>query len=130
MGAQDVEAVRRFYSSWTSSDLSGMLAVSDPAIEAVPVLGLLYKRRNYRGHDGISQWYDEVRDLWERFEVHVERALEVDGAVIAFLHLIAHQGNRSSDAHIGVVCTLRDHRILSIVGRDADEMAEEMAPGA
>ena len=130
MTQEDVEAVRRFYASWTNSDLSGMLEVADPAIEAVPVLGLLYKRRNYRGHEGISQWYEEVRDLWERFESIVERTAEVDGAVIAFLHLIAHQGGRSSDARIAVICKMRNHRIVEITGRDADELAEELPPGA
>jgi ketosteroid isomerase-like protein len=126
MARQDVEAVRRFYSSWTNSDLAGMLEVADPAIDAVPVLGLLYKRRNYRGHDGITQWFEEVKDLWEGFEVHVERTAEVDQGVIAQLHLIAHQGGRSSDARIGVLCRFRDHKILSITGRDAEEMFEEM----
>jgi ketosteroid isomerase-like protein len=126
MARQDVEAVRRFYSSWTNSDLAGMLEVADPAIDAVPVLGLPFKRRNYRGHSGISQWYDEVKDLWEGFEIHVERADEVDGGVIAILHLVAHQGGRSSDARIGVLCKLRDHRIVSITGRDAEEMAEQL----
>ena len=103
-----------------------MLEVADPAIDAVPVLGLLYKRRNYRGHDGISQWFEEVKDLWEGFEVHVERTAEVDGGVVAILHLIAHQGGRSSDARIGVLCRLRNHKIFSITGRDADEMIEEL----
>ena len=130
MAAQDVEAVRRFYASWTNADLPAMLEVADPAIDADPVLGLLFKRRNYRGHDGISQWFDEVRDLWEGFEVNVEGTAEVDGAVVAFLHLVAHQGGRSSDARIGVICQMRDHRILSITGKDAEEIAEELPPGA
>jgi ketosteroid isomerase-like protein len=130
MAAQDVDAVRRFYSSWTNADLPGMLEVADPATDAVPVLGLLYKRRNYRGHEGISQWFEEVGDLWEGFEVHVERTAEIDGAVVAFLHLIAHQGVRSSDARIGVICRMRDHKIVSISGRAADEIAEELPPGA
>ena len=126
MARQDVEAVERFYSSWTNSDLAGMLEVADPAIDAVPVLGLLFKRRNYRGHGGITQWYDEVKDLWERFDLIVERTAEVDDGVIAELHLVAHQGDRSSDARIGVLCKMRNHKIVSITGRDADEMFEEL----
>lgn len=81
-------------------------------------------------HDGISQWFEEVKDLWEGFEVHVERTAEIDGAVVAFLHLVAHQGGRASDARIGVICRMRDHKIVSITGRDADEIAEEMPGGA
>src|ERR671917_95816 len=100
MARQDVDAVRRFYSSWTNSDLAGMLEVADPAIDAVPVLGLL-----------------------------VKRTAEVDGGVIAELHLVAHQGGRSSDARIGVLCKMRNHKIVSITGRDADEMFEELEAG-
>jgi hypothetical protein len=106
-----------------------MLEVADPAIGAVPVLGLLYKRRNYRGHEGISQWFEEVQDLWERFEVHVERTAEIDGGVVAFLHLIAHQGGRASDARVGVICKMRDHRFSRSPG-DADEITEELPRGA
>jgi ketosteroid isomerase-like protein len=123
---RDVEAVRRFYAAWTASDLPAMLALADPEIEAQPVLGLLYKRPSYRGHRGITQWFEEVVDLWDDFDPQVEDAREVDGAVVAFLRLVAHTGNRTSDARIAVVCHVRDGKIIAIRGRDRDEVAEEL----
>jgi ketosteroid isomerase-like protein len=126
MAQRDVDAVRRFYAAWTASDLPAMLALSDPDIEAQPVLGLLYKRPSYRGHPGITQWFEEVVDLWDDFEPQVEDAREVDGSVVAFLRLIAHTGGRTSDARIAVVCKVDDGRIVSIRGRDRDELAEEL----
>ena len=126
MAQRDVDAVRRFYAAWTASDLPAMLALSDPDIEAQPVLGLLYKRPSYRGHPGITQWFEEVVDLWDDFEPQVEDAREVDGSVVAFLRLIAHTGGRTSDARIAVVCKLSDGKIVSIRGRDRDELAEEL----
>ena len=125
MGEADVEAVRRFYAAWTAGDLAGMLSEVDPEVEAQPVLGLLYERPSYRGHGGISRWFEEVDDLWDGFEAHVEATHEVDGAVLGFLHLVAHSGDRSSDARIAVIVTFRDGKILSLRGRDREELIEE-----
>ena len=126
MTQQDVESVRRFYAAWSASDLRGMLEVADRNIDAQPVLGLLYGRPSYRGHSGISQWFEEVDDLWDGFDPQVEDAREVDGSVVAFLHLVARTGTRTSDARIAVVCKVDDGKILSIRGRDRDELAEEL----
>ena len=126
MAQTEVEAVRRFYAAWTAGDLPAMLAQVHPNVEAQPVLGLLYERPNYRGHGGISRWFDEVDELWDDFEAHVESTHDVDGAVVAFLRLVAHTRGRQSDAHIAVVCRFRGGKILSLRGRDRDEVIEEL----
>jgi ketosteroid isomerase-like protein len=126
MAKGDVDAVRRFYAAWTAGDLDAMLSEVDPEVEAQPVLGLLYERPSYRGHSGIRRWFDEVNDLWDDFECHVEATHEVDGAVIAFLRLVAHTRGRASDARIAVVCHFRDGKILSFRGRDREEVIEEL----
>jgi ketosteroid isomerase-like protein len=126
MAQAEVEAVRRFYAAWSAGDLPAMLGQVHPHVEAQPVLGLLYERPSYRGHGGISRWFEEVDDLWDDFEAHVESAHERDGAVIAFLRLVAHSGGRESDARIAVVCQFRDGKILSFRGRDREEIAEEL----
>jgi ketosteroid isomerase-like protein len=125
MVEKDVDAVRRFYAAWTDGDLSRMLKEVDPEVEAQPVLGLLYERPSYRGHGGISRWFEEVDDLWDDFEAHVEATHEVDGAVLGFLRLVAYSGGRSSDARIAVIITFRDGKILSFRGRDREEVIEE-----
>jgi ketosteroid isomerase-like protein len=126
MGQREEDAVRRFYAAWTAGDLDAMLAEVDPDVEAEPVLGLLYERPKYRGHGGMTQWFEEVSDLWDRFELLVESTHQIDGAVVGFLHLVAHTGDRSSDAHIAVVCRFRDGKIVSFRGRDRDEVIEEL----
>jgi ketosteroid isomerase-like protein len=130
MGDPDVDAVERFYAAWTAGDLPGMLEQVDPAVEAEPVLGLLYERPTYRGHSGIADWFEEVADLWDDFEARVEATHPVDGGVVALLRLVATTRGRSSDARIAVVCTFRDGRILSFRGRDREELLEELGlPG-
>jgi ketosteroid isomerase-like protein len=126
MAKEDVDAVRRFYAAWTAGDLDAMLAEVDPEVEAQPVLGLLYERPSYKGHSGISRWFEEVDDLWDDFEAHVEATHEGDAAVIAFVRLVAYTRGRASDSRIAVVCRLRDGKILSFRGRDRDEVLEEL----
>jgi ketosteroid isomerase-like protein len=126
MGQQEVDAVRRFYGAWTAGDLEAMLAEVDPDVEAQPVLGLLYERPTYKGHGGISRWFDEVDDLWDDFEAQIEATHEVDGAVVGYLRLVAITRGRESDARIAVICRFRDGKILSIRGRDREELAEEL----
>jgi ketosteroid isomerase-like protein len=123
---EDVDAVRRFYAAWTAGDRDAMLAEVDPEVEAQPVLGLLYERPSYKGHGGISRWFEEVDDLWDAFEAHVEATHAVDGAVIAFVRLVAYTRGRASDSRIAVVCRFRDGKILSFRGRDRDEVIEEL----
>src|SRR4051812_22928737 len=126
MGQPETDAVRRFYAAWSAGDLRAMLVEVDPDVEAEPVLGLLYERPSYKGHGGISRWFEEVEDLWEGFEIQVEATHEVDGAVVGFLHLLATTRGRSSDARIAVICRFREGKILSFRGRDRDEVIEEL----
>jgi ketosteroid isomerase-like protein len=126
MASHEVDAVRRFYAAWTAGDLQAMLAEVDQEVEAQPVLGLLYERPTYRGHSGISRWFEEVDELWDDFDSLVEATHEVDGAVIAFLRLVAYTRGRASDSRIAVVCHFRDGKILTFRGRDREEVIDEL----
>src|ERR1700750_871764 len=126
MANGDVDAVRRFYAAWTPGDLPRMLAEVDPEVEAQPILGLLYERPSYKGHSGISRWFEEVEDLWDDFEAQVEATYAVDAAFIAFIRLVAYTRGRASDSRIAAVCRFRDGKIVSFRGRDRDEVIEEL----
>ena len=125
MPPREVDAVQRFYAAWTAGDLQAMLAEVDPEVEAQPVLGLLYERPTYKGHGGISRWFEEVQELWDGFEINVEATHELDGAVIAFVQLVAYTRGRASDSRIAVICHFRDGKILTFRGRDREEVIEE-----
>jgi ketosteroid isomerase-like protein len=127
MGDAEVEAVREFFAAWTGGDLKTMLDVSHPDIEARPLLGLLYGTSDYRGHAGIGQWFHDARGLGDRFEIHVEDVRNAGEAEVAFVHLIVREQGSAYDARVAVVCRFRDGRIVSLVGRDADEATEALA---
>jgi len=126
MGEPEKDAVRRFYSAWSRGDLDGMLAEADAAFEAHPTLGVLYERSSYHGHDGIRAWFGEVAERWQAFDPAVLELIERDGRVIAFIHLTATRRDQPFDARIAVIHELRDGRIVSLVGRDLWEVAEEL----
>src|SRR4051795_10277715 len=126
MAQEDVDAGRRFYAAWTAGDLEAMLDEGDPEVEAKPVRGLLYERPSYKGPGGVSRWFEEVDDLWDDFEAEVEATYDVDGAVIAFVRLVAYTRGRASDSRIAVVCRFRDGKILSCRGRGRDEGIEDI----
>jgi ketosteroid isomerase-like protein len=126
MPPREVDAVQRFYAAWTAGDLDAMLEEVDPEVEAQPVLGLLYERPSYKGHSGISRWFEEVDELWDDFDANVEAVYQIDGAVIAFVQLVAYTRGRASDSRIAVICRFRDGKILTFRGRDRDEVIEEL----
>ena len=71
----DAAVFRRFHEAWTAGDLQEVLALADPEIVARPVHGWLFSRLEYRGLDGLRQWYEEMTGPWERYEVLVEHKL-------------------------------------------------------
>src|SRR4051812_46150591 len=63
---------RRFHDAWSRGDLDAVRALVDPEIVARPLHGLLFTRMEFRGVDGIADWYSEMTDPWDSFEAVVE----------------------------------------------------------
>jgi ketosteroid isomerase-like protein len=122
------DVVRRFYAAFSERDVPGVLAALDPDVVFEPVLGVLYNQHTYRGHQEIRRWCEEFAAEWDSFDTTVENAIETRGGVVAFVHLVARRGERSLDADIAVECTFSAAgRIISLTGRDAWEVAEELS---
>lgn len=130
MGDARAEAVREFFDAWTDGDLDTMLEVSHPDVQARPLLGFLYGTSDYRGHEGVGRWFHDARNLGDRFEVHVEYVCPAGDAEIAFVRLVVHEQQSAYDARVAMVCRFREGRIVSLVGRDADEATEALQGAA
>jgi ketosteroid isomerase-like protein len=120
------DVIRRFYHAFSQRDLDALLETLDPDVEFEPLLGVLYDRHVFHGHDEIAQWYEQLATEWDAFDGSVQDTLRVGDHVVAFVHLVARRGAQSLDAEIGVECHFRGDRISSFVGRDAWDVAEEL----
>jgi ketosteroid isomerase-like protein len=121
------EVVRRYYAAYGARDLPAMLATLDPAIRFEPVLGVLFREHAYVGYEGITRWWEEFDTTWDAFEIRVVDVVDARDRLVAFLHLVGHRGEDSMEAEIAVECRFEGELISSIVGRDAWEVAAELA---
>jgi ketosteroid isomerase-like protein len=118
---------RRFHEAWSRSDLETVLALVDPDVVARPLHGALFTRSEFHGRDGIVDWYREMTDPWERFEAVVEDVRELPDAVRGVLRVVGYRGDEGFHARVGVVCALRDGRILSLTARNVGDVEREIA---
>ena len=118
--------VRRFYEAWSANDVEGVLATVHPDIEFRPILGILYEREGFRGHAEMAEHVQDLHDRWDDFTAKVELTREAAGGLIAFVCLTGSRDGRSFDAHIAVDVRFRDGLIVSFVGRDIYDTAEEL----
>src|SRR3954451_20346531 len=107
MSTRDVDAFLRFHELWTAGDISAALEYVDADVVAQPLHGIFFSRSEYRGHDGIQDWYHEMTGPWDGYEVTVEDVYETDEGVVGILRLAGHRGEETFHGRVGSVCTLR-----------------------
>jgi ketosteroid isomerase-like protein len=120
---------RRFHEAWSRGDLETVLDCVDREVVARPLHGALFTRMEFRGHDGIAEWYHEMTDPWDRFEAVVEDARDMAGAVKGVLRVVGYRGEQDFHARVGVVCDMRDGRILTLTARNVGDVEDEIAAG-
>jgi ketosteroid isomerase-like protein len=122
MDGTGADVLRCFHEAWTRGDLSEVLSLVDDDIVARPLHGAMFTRMEFRGHDGITDWYHEMTDPWDRFEAIVEDARETPEGAIGVLRVVGYRGEQGFHARVGVVCTMRDGRIATLDARNASEV--------
>jgi uncharacterized protein len=113
MSTDGEDAARGFADAITRVDRDAALAVCHPEVELQSVLGI--SGRNYRGHDGILEYFDDVTSAWEDWTVEVERVEEAaDGRVVIVMTM--HARGRGSGVTLAArtahIWTLSDGRLL------------------
>ena len=126
---KDEEVFQRFHDAWTARDVNTVLELADPDIVIRPVHRLLYTQDEYRGHDGLEQWFEEMTGPWDSFDAVVEEVHRRPEHLVGFVHLIARSGERELDARVASICEVRDGRIVSLIARDIWDVKEELATG-
>ena len=85
MSQENVEIVRRSFTTFTRGDTALFLELLDPDVEWIPLMAAL-EGRVYRGHDGVRQWLKGLLADWESFEAYPEDFCDLGGRVLVFGH--------------------------------------------
>jgi ketosteroid isomerase-like protein len=107
------DAVRGFADAITRADLDAALAVCDPEIEFLSVLGI--SGRRYMGHEGIRQYFEDVASAWDEWRVEVhDLASGADGrvAIEMTMHVRGLGSGAALSEYAGHVWTVRDGKLL------------------
>jgi ketosteroid isomerase-like protein len=126
MAEADRETFRRFHAAWTAGDLDTALDCVDADVVVRPLHGLLFTKMEFRGHDGIREWYHEMTEPYDRFEALVEEVHDNRGGVTGLLTLVGYRGGEGLHARVGVVCEMRDGRIATLTARNAGDVEKEL----
>jgi ketosteroid isomerase-like protein len=126
MTSADLATFRRFHEAWSGGDLETVLDCVERDVVAYPLHGLLFTRMEFRGHEGIREWYHEMTDPFDRFEAVVEEVHEHPRGVAGLLKLVGYRGGEGLHARVGVVCEMRDGRIATLTARNAGDVEAEI----
>ncbi len=85
MSQENVEILNDAFAAISRSDLNGLLSLTDPEVEFHSLIAES-EGRTYRGHDGVREWWEEVKGSLGglRFEAEAIRS-EGDWAVVKVL---------------------------------------------
>jgi ketosteroid isomerase-like protein len=113
MGTADEEPVLGFAAAINRGDLDAALAVCDPEIEFLSVLGI--SGHAYIGHEGIRQYFEDVASAWEEWRVDVHGVTAGPGGRVAIemtMHVRGLGSGAALSEYAGHVWTVRDGKLL------------------
>lgn len=122
MSQENVDLVRRVYEAVGRRDSAAVLSFYDPDIEwDVTRHGwgrLLGVTTVIHGHEGLSRFFLDYYDSWERYEDHVEELIDAGDHVIAVITNRARgrvSGLEVESPHNAGVFTIREGKIVRAV---------------
>ena len=114
MSQENLEIVRRWNTSYNQRDMDALIELTDPSFEFRSVF--LPMESHFRGHEGLSAYFEAVEDAYERFEVIPEDYLDA-GAAVLLLCRIEWRGKGSGaegQAPIAVCAWIKAGRVFHI----------------
>ena len=99
--ADDIVSIRAGYAAWNRGELSRLLELMTDDVEIVPVLGDVVSADRFRGHAGVTHWYETVNSTLEDFRADIEDVVEVgDQRYLVKLRFSGH--GRASGAPVAL----------------------------
>ena len=128
--ADDIASIRAGYAAWNSGELSRVLELMTDEVEVVPVLGDVVSADRFRGHAGVTHWYETVTSTLEDFRADIEDVVVVgDQRYLVKLRFSGH--GRASGAPVTLnaahLMTLDDGKVVRLVGYQTWEEAAAAA---
>jgi len=125
-GAED--APRGFAHAISGGDIEAAIALCDPEIEFVSMLGV--SGRAYRGHEGIREYFDDIDSAWSEWRVELHRVVPgADGrvAVLMTMHVRGKESGATLTDTAGHIWTLRHGRLWrNALYREPDDALREL----
>jgi ketosteroid isomerase-like protein len=114
MSQQSEDLTRQLLSAFQDRDLDRFLAVLDPEVEVIPIVGSELAATVYRGHEGVRDWWDRMFTVFEEVEVSLDEVRDFGDHAIAvsrFHHLGDESGARP-DLVVWAVNEVRNDKIV------------------
>lgn len=128
MSEQNLELARRVFEAFATRDLDGLVAVSDPDVEFLPVTAnLTTGGMPYRGHEGIARYLDDVARVWPELRLFPDELRDLGDTVVVLGRVVARGGGMILDRPTGWVFKMHGGRIVGIRVYGSQEEAIEAA---
>jgi ketosteroid isomerase-like protein len=117
MSQANVEAVHEMLAAFNSGEIERILALADPAFEAVITPALSAEPDTYRGHDGIRRYFSSFAEVMDDIRFVPERFWDAGESVVVAARLTA-KGRRTQipvEQEISQLWTIREGAVARVV---------------
>jgi len=124
MTSEAQAVVRAFLDLAAAGDYARLRDILDPDVVWFGTRGGLDESQVLRGPDALVGYMREIEEPWERFDVEVERLIEVGDTVVVFLResARARHGDLEVQNDTAVIFKVRQQKIIEATGYlDRDE---------
>jgi ketosteroid isomerase-like protein len=88
MSQANVELIHRAYDAFNRHDLDAFLALMDADVQAVPLAAAI--EGDYRGHDGIRRWWNNLFDAFPDWTIEVVEVRDLGDLTLAHMRNRGH----------------------------------------
>src|SRR5687768_8405673 len=120
MSQENVELVRRIHDAAARGDSRTVLALYDPPVEvdtARSPLPRFIRGDTFRGHDGLTPFFRERAEAWEKIQDDLEELIDAGDEVISVV-TVRGRGRLSGvevETRMAAVWTIRDGKVGRVV---------------